>query len=133
VGRSVAAWRGTEFGITHIVSRSRESEPGGSNARKPSDEWWRRAGDFADDCGFRMDPVYAYFDADEQTYLKYGKQARSGKERHERRKTMARLSGTGRREGFSRTRGVVNFIDNQVNPTTAPFAHAESLPTRISR
>jgi multidrug efflux system membrane fusion protein len=64
-----------------------------------------------------LDPVYAYFDADEQTYLKYGKQARAGKKGTNGEASGPIYLGLAGEEDFPH-KGVVNFIDNQVNPTT---------------
>jgi multidrug efflux system membrane fusion protein len=64
-----------------------------------------------------LDPVYAYFDADEQTYLKYGKLARAEKKRTNGEANGPIYLGLAGEEDFPH-KGVVNFIDNQVNPTT---------------
>jgi membrane fusion protein, multidrug efflux system len=64
-----------------------------------------------------LDPVYAYFDADEQTYLKYGKLARAGKKGTNGEASGPIYLGLAGEEDFPH-KGVVNFIDNQVNPTT---------------
>lgn len=64
-----------------------------------------------------LDPVYAYFDADEQTYLRYGKLARAGKKGTNGEANGPIYLGLAGEEDFPH-RGVVNFIDNQVNPTT---------------
>jgi multidrug efflux system membrane fusion protein len=62
-----------------------------------------------------LDPIYVYFDVDEQTYLKYARVSRvkagGGRELRE-----ARL-GLADEEGFPHT-GVVNFVDNQVSSST---------------
>ena len=64
-----------------------------------------------------LDPVYAYFDADEQTYLRYGKLARAGKKGVNGEANGPIYLGLAGEEDFPH-KGVVNFIDNQVNPTT---------------
>jgi multidrug efflux system membrane fusion protein len=64
-----------------------------------------------------LDPVYAYFDADEQTYLRYGKLARAGKKGTNGEANGPIYLGLAGEEEFPH-KGVVNFIDNQVNPTT---------------
>lgn len=63
-----------------------------------------------------IDPIYVVFDSDEQTYLRYFGDT---KESVGRDKTVKRLVnvGLGNEAGFSRE-GVVNFIDNQINPNT---------------
>ena len=58
-----------------------------------------------------LDPVYATFDADEQSYLRYLELARTGK--HALPIRMALGSDT----GFPRD-GALNFLDNQVDPAT---------------
>jgi multidrug efflux system membrane fusion protein len=64
-----------------------------------------------------LDPIYASFDADEQTFLRYGDLARAGK------RTGAGQAGlpvqlvlTG--DQASPREGKMNFLDNQVDPTT---------------
>jgi multidrug efflux system membrane fusion protein len=64
-----------------------------------------------------LDPVYAYFDADEQTYLRYGKLARAGKKGTNGEANGPIYLGLAGEEDFPH-KGVVNFIDNQVNPST---------------
>jgi multidrug efflux system membrane fusion protein len=64
-----------------------------------------------------LDPVYAYFDADEQTYLRYGKLARAGKKGTNGEASGPIYLGLAGEDDFPH-KGVVNFIDNQVNPTT---------------
>jgi multidrug efflux system membrane fusion protein len=55
-----------------------------------------------------LDPIYASFEADEQTFLRHGSHARSGK-----RVQMALASDA----GFPRE-GRMDFLDNQLNPAT---------------
>jgi multidrug efflux system membrane fusion protein len=63
-----------------------------------------------------LDPIYVYFDVDEQTYLKYARTTRAhGAGSHEQR--GAALLGLADEDGFPHT-GVVNFVDNQVSSTT---------------
>jgi multidrug efflux system membrane fusion protein len=63
-----------------------------------------------------LDPVYVYFDVDEQTYLKYArvKQAH-GTNSHELR--GAALLGLADEDGFPHT-GQLSFVDNQVSSST---------------
>jgi multidrug efflux system membrane fusion protein len=62
-----------------------------------------------------MNPIYLYFDADEQSYLRYTQMARAGES------TQAAGSpvhvGLANEEGFPHS-GAVDFIDNQLNPQT---------------
>lgn len=55
-----------------------------------------------------LDPIYASFEADEQTFLRYGKFARAGK-----RVQMALATD----RDFPRE-GNMDFLDNQINPAT---------------
>ena len=64
-----------------------------------------------------MDPIYIYFDADEQSYLRYVTIARSGEQptSHDAGKPVQ--VGLANEEGFPHT-GTVDFVDNQLNPQT---------------
>jgi len=65
-----------------------------------------------------LDPIYAYFDADEQTYLKYARLAAQGHGKASSRELHNDvLLGLADEEGFPHT-GHVNFVDNQVDSTT---------------
>jgi multidrug efflux system membrane fusion protein len=59
------------------------------------------------------DKVYAYFDADERVFLKYTQLARQGK----RGATTPVYLGLSNEDGNPH-QGVMNFVDNQVNPKT---------------
>ncbi|NUT77094.1 efflux RND transporter periplasmic adaptor subunit [Pseudomonas sp. C1C7] len=59
------------------------------------------------------DKVYAYFDADERLFLKYGQLARQG----QRSQTTPVYMGLSNEEGNTHL-GQMNFVDNQVNPKT---------------
>ena len=63
-----------------------------------------------------LDPIYVYFDVDEQTYLKYARVTQShGTNSHELR-SAARL-GLADEDGFPHV-GQVSFVDNQVSSST---------------
>jgi membrane fusion protein, multidrug efflux system len=63
-----------------------------------------------------LDPIYVYFDVDEQTYLKYARLTQThGTSSHELRST-ARL-GLADEDGFPHV-GQVSFVDNQVSSST---------------
>jgi multidrug efflux system membrane fusion protein len=64
-----------------------------------------------------MDPIYLYFDADEQSYLRYVQIAHSAAAptSHEANKPVQ--VGLANEEGFPHT-GTVDFVDNQLNPQT---------------
>ena len=71
-----------------------------------------------------QDPVYVYFDADEASYLRYQAQARSGQ--RSPADNAVRLGLTGE-AGYPHA-GTVNFVDNQVNPTTGTVRARAVLP-----
>src|SRR6202142_796170 len=56
-----------------------------------------------------IDPIYLYFDADEQSYLRYTQMARDAGKPVQ--------VGLARSEGFPHS-GTLDFIDNQLNPQT---------------
>jgi membrane fusion protein, multidrug efflux system len=70
------------------------------------------------------DPVYVYFDADEQTYLRYAKA------KHDHAQANAGSSdvyiGLVDEEGYPHA-GQVDFIDNQVDPTTGTIRARAAL------
>jgi RND family efflux transporter MFP subunit len=64
-----------------------------------------------------MDPIYLYFDGDEQAYLRYTQMARSGERASSRDAPNPVQVGLANEEGFPH-RGTVDFVDNQLNPQT---------------
>jgi RND family efflux transporter MFP subunit len=64
-----------------------------------------------------MDPIYLYFDGDEQAYLRYTKMARSGERLSSRDAPNPVQVGLADEEGFPHA-GTVDFVDNQLNPQT---------------
>ena len=64
-----------------------------------------------------MDPMYLYFEGDEQAYLRYGQMARSGERPSSRDTPNPVRVGLANEEGFPHT-GKVDFVDNQLNPQT---------------
>jgi len=64
-----------------------------------------------------MDPMYLYFEGDEQAYLRYGQMARSGERPSSRDAANPVRVGLANEEGFPHT-GQVDFVDNQLNPQT---------------
>jgi membrane fusion protein, multidrug efflux system len=64
-----------------------------------------------------MDPIYLYFDADEQSYLRYSQMARSGERPNSRDSRNPVQVGLANEEGFPHS-GTVDFVDNQLNPQT---------------
>jgi RND family efflux transporter MFP subunit len=63
------------------------------------------------------DPIYLYFDADEQSYLRYSKLARSGERPSSHEGGSPVQVGLANEDGFPHS-GTVDFIDNQLNPQT---------------
>ncbi|HEY2683879.1 MAG TPA: efflux RND transporter periplasmic adaptor subunit [Steroidobacteraceae bacterium] len=61
-----------------------------------------------------MDPIYLYFDADEQSFLRYSQMARDGERSRGGAPVMVGLANE---DGFPHE-GKVDFIDNQLNPQT---------------
>ena len=61
--------------------------------------------------------VYAYFDADEQTYLKYAELARKGERPSSRDTRNPVYMGLASDQDFP-YQGVIDFVDNKVNETT---------------
>ena len=64
-----------------------------------------------------LDPVYVYFEGDEQTYLRYGDLARAGARPSSRDTRNPIQLGLANEEGFPH-QGYVDFVDNQLNPET---------------
>ncbi|MEA3151685.1 MAG: rane fusion protein multidrug efflux system [Gammaproteobacteria bacterium] len=63
-----------------------------------------------------MDPMYLYFDADEQSYLRYAQMPRAGSRPNSRDAAPVNV-GLANEEGFPHA-GVVDFVDNQLNSQT---------------
>jgi RND family efflux transporter MFP subunit len=64
-----------------------------------------------------MDPMYLYFDADEQSYLRYTQMARTGERPSSRDTPNPVQVGLANEDGFPHA-GTVDFVDNQLNPQT---------------
>ncbi len=62
-----------------------------------------------------LDPVYVYFESDEQTYLKYTASARDGSRPNSRDHRTPVQLGLANEDGFPHE-GYVDFVDNQLNP-----------------
>ena len=71
-----------------------------------------------------LDPVHVYFEADEQTFLRYNELARRG-ERGESRNPVR--IGLANEKGFPHA-GTVDFIDNQVDPRTGTIRARAVVP-----
>jgi RND family efflux transporter MFP subunit len=81
-----------------------------------------------------MDPIYLYFDSDEQAYLRYMQVARSGERTSPQEAANPVHIGLANEEGFPHA-GTMDFVDNQLNPQTgtirarAVFANKDGLFT----
>lgn len=64
-----------------------------------------------------MDPIYLYFDGDEQAYLRYTQMARNGERSSSRDAPNPVEVGLENEEGFPHS-GRMDFVDNQLNPQT---------------
>jgi RND family efflux transporter MFP subunit len=64
-----------------------------------------------------MDPIYLYFDGDEQAYLRYNQLAREGERKSSRDAPNPVMVGLANEEGFPHA-GKMDFVDNQLNPQT---------------
>jgi RND family efflux transporter MFP subunit len=76
-----------------------------------------------------VDPVYAYFDVDEHTVLRVQKLIREGKATSAREADVPALLGLGNEEGL-RHQGMINFVDNQVNPKTGTLRVRGVFPNK---
>ncbi|MEO8883202.1 MAG: efflux RND transporter periplasmic adaptor subunit [Devosia sp.] len=76
-----------------------------------------------------MDPIYLYFDGDEQTYLKYTQMARSGERPSSRNAPNPVQVGLANEEGFPHA-GIMDFVDNQLNPQTGTIRARAVLPNK---
>jgi len=76
-----------------------------------------------------MDPMYLYFEGDEQTYLRYSKMARAGERPSSRDAPNPVQVGLANEEGFPHA-GTMNFVDNQVNPQTGTIRARAVLPNK---
>ncbi|MEW6354055.1 MAG: efflux RND transporter periplasmic adaptor subunit [Pseudomonadota bacterium] len=81
-----------------------------------------------------LDPIYAYFEGDEQIYLKYVTMARSGERASSREVRNPIYLGLANEQGHPH-QGYMDFVDNQLNPATgtirarAVFDNKERLLT----
>jgi RND family efflux transporter MFP subunit len=64
-----------------------------------------------------LDPIYAYFDGDEQTYLAFRELARSGDGGGSQHARIPVFLGLANEQGFPHE-GYVDFVDNQLDPST---------------
>ena len=71
-----------------------------------------------------QDPMYVYFESDEQSFLRYQELARKGE--RENNKNPVRV-GLASEQGYPHE-GTVDFIDNQVDPATGTIRARAVLP-----
>ena len=64
-----------------------------------------------------VDPIYAYFDVDERTVMRVRQLIREGKAKSARETEWPVSLALATEDGFPR-QGMINFVDNQVNPKT---------------
>lgn len=68
-----------------------------------------------------LDPIYAYFEADEQVFLRYARMGREALAENSKSKTKPPrnpvLMGLSNEEGYPH-QGFMDFVDNQLNPAT---------------
>jgi multidrug efflux system membrane fusion protein len=74
-----------------------------------------------------LDPMWVYFDMDEPTLLRVRKAINEGKIPHFQDGSMTVLMGLQGEPGYPH-RGTVNFINNQVNPTTGSISVRGNFP-----
>jgi RND family efflux transporter MFP subunit len=79
-----------------------------------------------------MDPIYLYFDADEQSYLRYAQMARSDERPNSRDSRKPVQVGLADEEGFPHA-GTVDFVDNQLNPQTGTIRARAVLQNKEGR
>jgi RND family efflux transporter MFP subunit len=76
-----------------------------------------------------LDPIYLYFDGDEQTYLRYTQMARSGERPSSRDAPNPVQVGLANEQGFPHA-GTMDFVDNQLNPQTGTIRARAVLPNK---
>jgi multidrug efflux system membrane fusion protein len=65
-----------------------------------------------------LDPIYCYFEGDEQTYLRYSLLARAGDRPSSRDVRNPVFIGLANEDSLFPHQGYVDFVDNRVNPET---------------
>jgi membrane fusion protein, multidrug efflux system len=73
-----------------------------------------------------LDPVYVSFEADERTFLRYGAMQRNGERNNGGNPVRVALAGE---QGFPHE-GVLDFLDNQVDPSTGTIRARAVLSNR---
>jgi membrane fusion protein, multidrug efflux system len=75
-----------------------------------------------------LDPIYAFFDVDEQTYLKYSRLAQTQNVGSRELRNLVSL-GLADETGFPHA-GHVNFVDNQVSSSTGTIRVRATFPNK---
>jgi multidrug efflux system membrane fusion protein len=75
-----------------------------------------------------LDPIYVYFDVDEQTYLKYARVTRNRENSSHDLGNGAQL-GLADEDGFPHV-GQLSFVDNQVSPSTGTIRLRATFPNK---
>jgi RND family efflux transporter MFP subunit len=76
-----------------------------------------------------VDPMYVYFDADEYTVLKVRQLIRAGRAKSARDVELPCWLGLANEEGFPH-QGILNFVDNQINPKTGTLRLRAVFPNK---
>jgi multidrug efflux system membrane fusion protein len=79
-----------------------------------------------------MDPMYLYFDADEQSYLRYTNLAHAGQLPNSGGSGNPVQVGLANEEGFPHS-GTMDFVDNQLNSQTGTIRARAVLPNKDGR
>jgi len=74
-----------------------------------------------------LDPMYAYFDMDEPTLLRIRRAAIEGKIEQPQEGELSVLMGLQGEDGYPH-KGTINFVNNQVNPTTGSISVRAIFP-----
>jgi RND family efflux transporter MFP subunit len=74
-----------------------------------------------------LDPIYAYFDVDERSYLKYARVARNGTRTGSHEVKIAVALGLADERGFPH-QGRLDFVDNRLDPNTGTMTGRAVLP-----
>jgi multidrug efflux system membrane fusion protein len=74
-----------------------------------------------------LDPMHVYFDMDEPTLLRLRKAVNEGKIKRPQSGDMPVLMGLQGEDGYPH-RGTINFLNNQVNPTTGSISVRGEFP-----
>jgi len=80
----------------------------------------------------KVNPVYVTFEADEQVFLRFSGMARRGVPGAPKRTGTAVEVGLGDEPGYS-TKGIVEFIDNRLNPQTGTIYARAVVDNRDGR